>query len=100
VLGNFNGKRRPLPKTAARQGGELAETRRANVALGGGVQQLEEVNRRLGESSEELNGQLAQGEAGRQNARVCLQEAIAAGKAKEDLEKIEQDAAKLKEDTT
>jgi chromosome segregation ATPase len=68
VLANLEGKHQKLRDTVARQGDELAETRRQNLELGGRLQQLEEENRMLRESREGLKGQLARVEAGRQNA--------------------------------
>jgi chromosome segregation ATPase len=87
VLGNLEGKHERLQATVTRQGDELAETCRRNEELGGRVQQLEEENRRLHDSSQGLHGQLAP---------------VAAGESqvKEDLSNIQGDFAKLKEDIT
>jgi chromosome segregation ATPase len=68
VLTNFEGKHGQLREIVATQGNELAEARRQNLELGGRLQQLEEENRLLRESSKGLKGQLAQVEAGQQSA--------------------------------
>jgi septal ring factor EnvC (AmiA/AmiB activator) len=64
VLGNLESKQETLRETVAKQGTDLAETRRRNSELGGRVEQLEEENQQLRESSEGLKGQLARVEAG------------------------------------
>jgi regulator of replication initiation timing len=89
-----------LRDTVARQGDELAETRRRSEEVGGRVQQLEEENRLLRESNEGLKGQLARTEAAEQSAVALLQDAIAAGgsKVKEDLGNVRREVTKLKED--
>jgi hypothetical protein len=86
VLGNLQDKYEKLRETV--------------VSLGGSVQQLEEENRRLGESSEGLKSQLAQVESGQQCAVARLEEAIAAGgpKVKDDLGNVQRDVARLKEE--
>jgi hypothetical protein len=100
VLGNLESKHAQLQRMVARQGDDLAETARRNEELGGRVQQLEEENRRLHDSSERLKGKLARVEAGQQSDVARLQEEIAAGgsNVKEDLGTIQRDVAKLKED--
>jgi hypothetical protein len=89
-----------MKEAIARQAGELVANRRRNEELGGRVQQLEEENRRLHDSSEGLKDQLGRVEAGQQSDIARLQEEIAAGgsKVKEDLENVQRDVAKLKED--
>jgi hypothetical protein len=49
---NVRGTLEKLRETITRQGDGLAETCRRNSRPGGGLQQLEEVNRLLGESNE------------------------------------------------
>jgi hypothetical protein len=60
------------------------------------VQQLEEEDRRLRESTEGLKGQMTQAGAGQQNAVPRLQEAIAAGdsKANQNITNLERELAK------
>jgi hypothetical protein len=64
------------------------------------VQELEEENPRLRESSEGLKGALARTEAGQQSAVARLQDAIAAGgsKVNEDLWNVQTELAKMKEE--
>jgi uncharacterized protein YukE len=89
----------PVMKEAiARQADELVVNWRRNGELGGRVQQLEEENRRLCDSSEGLKGELARVEAGQQSEVVHLQEEIAAGgsKVKGELSNVPGELAKLK----
>jgi archaellum component FlaC len=100
MLGNLEGKYEQLQAAVTGQGDELAEIRRRNEELGDLVQQLEEENHRLRDSSEGLKGELARVEAGQQNAVVHLQEEIAAGgsKVEDDLSNVQGELAKLKEE--
>jgi hypothetical protein len=56
VIENLECKHEKPRQIFARQGDELSETLRQNEDLGSRVEQLEEVNRRLGDSSEGLKG--------------------------------------------
>jgi hypothetical protein len=84
----------------ARQGDQVVANRRRNEELGGGVQQLEEENGRLHNSSERLKGQLSRAEAWQQSDIARLQAAMAAGgsQVKEDLLNFQGELAKLKEE--
>jgi hypothetical protein len=64
------------------------------------VQQLEEENRLLRESSEGLKGQLVRVEARQQSEVAPLQEAVTTvgSKVKEDLSNIQRELAKTKEE--
>jgi hypothetical protein len=66
--------------------------------LGGRVQQLEEENRLLRESSEKLKGQLAQVVARQRSARLPEEIAVGGSKVNEDLGNVQRDVAKLKEE--
>jgi chromosome segregation ATPase len=100
VLENLHHNHEQLREIVVRQSTELAETVRRNSELSSCVQQLEEKNWRLRESSEGLKGQLVRVEAGHQSKVAHLEAAIAAGgsKMKEDLGNVERDVAKLKVD--
>jgi predicted nucleic acid-binding Zn-ribbon protein len=100
MFGNLETKHEQLREAVARQGDELAETRRRNSELSGRMEQLEKENHRLCDSGEGLKAELARAEAGQQSAVAHLQEAIAAGgsKAKEDMMNIQGELAKLKQE--
>jgi hypothetical protein len=76
VLANLDSKHKELLETVARQGDELAETRRLNSELGGRAQQLEEENRLLRESIEGLKDQLTRVEAKQEGCNADLRKAI------------------------
>jgi hypothetical protein len=73
LLQNAEGKHEKLRETVARQGDDLTETRGQNLELGERLQQLEEENRLLRESSEGLKGQLARFEAGQESCNRDVQ---------------------------
>jgi hypothetical protein len=89
-----------MTSAIARQGDQMMAIHRRNGELSGRVQQLEEANRLLRESSEGLKRELARTEAVQQSAFARLQDAIAAGgsKVNEDLGNVQREFAKLKED--
>jgi hypothetical protein len=98
LLANLEAKHEKLRETVASQGDELTETRRRNSEMGDRMQQLEEENRRIRETSEGLKSQLARAEARQQSLVAGLQEAIAAGGSKvtEEVVNLEQELARLK----
>jgi predicted nucleic acid-binding Zn-ribbon protein len=82
AVANLEGKREKLRRAVARQGNDLAETLQQNSELGGLMQQLEAESRLLRQSSDGRKGELARIDAGQPSAGPHLQEAMAAGESK------------------
>jgi chromosome segregation ATPase len=76
VVRSLDGKHEELRDTVARQSDELSETCRRNEAHSGRVQQLEEENRLLRETHEELKGQLARVEGGQRGCNADLRKSM------------------------